>query len=493
MNQPQLTEQQIVDKQAEQWGIEQVDVTQIEPDQTLVSLVSRIFAKRNQLVPIAKQGSKLIVAMANPLDLNLVNDLRMRTGFQIERKIATKAAITYAIKQLYGDDAEDEQNGDSPIITIVNQFIAEAVALRASDIHIEPLETQIAVRFRVDGWLQTQQVIPKTSHNAIVARIKIMSQLNITETRIPQDGRCRTEMEGHPIDLRVSTLPTVHGEKIVLRILDMNEYHASLSHIYFHPKNQERFLTMIEKPTGVILITGPTGAGKTSTLHAALRHLHKPSVSIVTVEDPVEYRIEGINQVQVNPTIGYSFAVGLRAILRQDPNIIMIGEIRDRETAEIAIRASLTGHLVLSSIHTNDSISTITRLIDMGVEPFLVAAALSGIVSQRLVRQVCKDCSVEHPPTVREQQLFKERNIPIGRIRRESGCVNCNQTGYRGRIAIHEVLVIDDELRRFIMNRVPTEEIKKYATQQQNIFLLDDGLLKVKEGLTTTEEILRVV
>jgi type IV pilus assembly protein PilB len=351
----------------------------------------------------------------------------------------------------------------------------------------------LAIRYRIDGILQTHKILSKQSQNAIIARLKIMSQLNITETRLPQDGRCQTTIEGHPFDLRISTLPTVYGEKVVLRVLDVQSVHARLDHMHVHVRNKERMIQMLEKPTGVVLITGPTGSGKTSTLHAALLHLNRPHVSIVTVEDPVEYRVEGVNQVQVNPAIGYTFSVGLRAILRQDPNIIMVGEIRDRETAEIAIRASLTGHLVLSSIHTNDSISTITRLMDMGIEPFLVAAALSGIVSQRLVRQVCRDCRKAHKPTVREMQLFAERNIAIDAIYRGTGCVHCNNTGYRGRLAIHEVLVIDDEIRRYIMDRRPMEEMKAYAIEQRTLFLMDDGLMKVKEGLTTTEEILRVV
>jgi type IV pilus assembly protein PilB len=319
-----------------------------------------------------------------------------------------------------------------------------------------------------------------------------MSNLDITEHRIPQDGRIKMNLDFHPIDLRVSTLPTVYGEKIVMRILDMGAALNDLNKIGFNALNLKRFSEMIEQPTGIVLITGPTGSGKSSTLYAALNRLNSEQVNIITIEDPVEYQLEGINQIQVNTNVGMTFAAGLRSILRQDPNIIMVGEIRDKETAETAVRASLTGHLVLSTLHTNDSLGTITRLIDMGVEPFLIASSLTGIVAQRLVRKVCRDCAEVQEATKREIDIFARRGMKIEKITRGKGCQSCNMTGYKGRVALHEVLVLNDDMRRIIMNEDSTHKLKEHAIKNKTIFLIDDGLLKVKQGLTTTEEVLRV-
>src|SRR5690606_6217647 len=299
-------------------------------------------------------------------------------------------------------------------------------------------------------------------------------------------------LEAHHIDLRVSTLPTVYGEKIVMRVLDLSSSLNNLSQLGFNKVNLQRFKKLIQQPTGIVLITGPTGSGKSSTLYAALNQLNSEDVNIFTVEDPVEYQLEGINQIQVNANVGMTFANGLRAILRQDPNIIMVGEIRDRETADVAVRASLTGHLVLSTLHTNDSLGTITRLIDMGVEPFLVASSLSGVVAQRLVRRVCRDCGQLEEPTIREQEIFAKRGITVDKVNRGKGCGTCNETGYKGRVAVHELLVIDNELRRMIMNKESYSKLREVAIKNGTIFLIDDGLLKVKQGITTTEEILRV-
>lgn len=319
-----------------------------------------------------------------------------------------------------------------------------------------------------------------------------MSNLNITEHRVPQDGRIKVNLDFHPIDLRISTLPTVYGEKIVMRVLDLGSSLNDINKLGFNKLNLKRFSDMLAKPTGIVLITGPTGSGKSSTLYAALNHLNSEEVNIVTVEDPVEYQLEGINQVQVNSNVGMTFSAGLRSILRQDPNIIMVGEIRDKETADVAIRASLTGHLVLSTLHTNDSLGTLTRLIDMGVEPFLVASSLSGVVAQRLVRKVCRDCAEEQEPSKREIEIFAKRGMKIDKIIRGRGCSSCNMTGYRGRIAIHEVLVINEEIRRVIMNENSFTRLRELAIKNRTIFLIDDGLLKVKQGVTTTEEILQV-
>ena len=441
--------------------------------------------------------------------ISAIDDLRLSTGFQIETAIATKDDILRAINKYYDIDegfeelfgnlpeaeAENEENmndQDSPIVRLVNQLLSNAVAMKASDIHFDPHETKVVIRYRVDGMLRTERVLPKHMQSLLTARIKIMSNLDITEHRIPQDGRIKINLDFHPIDLRVSTLPTVYGEKIVMRILDLGSSLNDINKLGFNKLNLKRFNDLIEKPIGIVLITGPTGSGKSSTLYAALNKLNSEEVNIITIEDPVEYQVEGINQIQVNSNVGMTFAAGLRSILRQDPNIIMVGEIRDKETAEIAVRASLTGHLVLSTLHTNDSIGTITRLTDMGVEPFLVASSLTGIVAQRLVRRVCRDCAEEQAPEKREIEIFAKRGMKIDKVIRGRGCSSCNMTGYKGRIAIHEVLVINDEMRRVIMNGDSFNKLRDLAIKEKTIFLIDDGLLKVKQGITTIEEVLRV-
>jgi len=381
---------------------------------------------------------------------------------------------------------------DSPAVKIVNQILQHALHQKASDIHIDPYESKVIVRYRVDGKLQTERSFPKHMQGMVNARIKIMSQMDITESRIPQDGRLKFTIDFHEVDVRVSTLPTIHGEKVVLRLLDLGNALNDVTKLGFNTLNMERFMQLIQRPHGILLITGPTGSGKSSTLYSALNQLNTDEVNIITIEDPVEYQIEGIGQIQVNPQTGMTFATGLRAILRQDPNIIMIGEIRDRETAEIAIRASLTGHLVLSTLHTNDSIGTVTRLIDMGIEPFMVATSLNGVVSQRLIRRVCRDCSEATEPTKREIDIFAESGMTIEKIHRGKGCSTCNYTGYKGRVAIHELLLINNELRNEIANGADFSTLHSIAHNNKTIFLLEDGLLKVKQGITTTEEVLRV-
>ena len=381
---------------------------------------------------------------------------------------------------------------DSPIVKLVNQILQMAVEQRASDIHIDPHETKVVIRYRIDGILRTERALPKHMQGMLTARIKILANMDITEHRVPQDGRIKMNIDFHPIDLRVSTLPTIYGEKIVMRVLDLGAALNDLNKLGFNKINLQRFIQLIEQPTGIVLITGPTGSGKSSTLYAALNRLNGEHVNIITIEDPVEYQLEGVNQIQVNPNVGMTFAEGLRSILRQDPNIIMDGEIRDRETAEVAIRASLTGHLVLSTLHTNDALSTVARLIDMGVEPFLVATSLSGVVSQRLVRRVCRDCQEEHEPTKREIDIFARRGLKIEKVIRGRGCPTCNMTGYKGRIALHELMVMSDDMRKVILNGEPLSKLREIAIKNKMIFLIDDGLLKVKQGLTTTEEVLRV-
>jgi type IV pilus assembly protein PilB len=504
-----ITEQQLIEVLEYQLGIPHISLFNYPFDTNLISIVPKETARRNLIIPLKKAGNKLYIAMADPMDFIIIDDLRLSTGFQIEAAIATKDDILRAINKYYDvDDGLDElldelpqnergRNDDvtdlnSPIVKMVNQILTNAIIQKASDIHIDPQETKIVVRYRIDGVLWSEKVLPRHMQGVLTARIKIMSNLDITEHRIPQDGRIKINLDFYPIDLRVSTLPTIYGEKIVMRLLDMGSTLNDINKLGFNSLNAKRFADMIEKPTGIILITGPTGSGKSSTLYAALNKLNNEEVNIITIEDPVEYQLEGINQIQVNQNVGMTFAAGLRSILRQDPNIIMVGEIRDKETAEVAVRASLTGHLVLSTLHTNDSIGTVTRLIEMGVEPFLVASSLSGVVSQRLVRKVCRDCAEVQEPSRREIEIFAKRGLKIDKITRGKGCSVCNMTGYKGRIALHEVLVIDDEMKRLIMDGELFQKLKDLARKNKTIFLIDDGLLKVKQGLTTTEEVLRV-
>lgn len=504
-----ITEQQLIEVLEVQLGISHISLYGYPFETNLFSLVSKEVAARNLLIPLRKEGDKLLVAMADPMDFFAIDDLRLSTGFQIDTVIATKDDIIRSINKYYNVDdefddlAETAKSGDSsqqdsitdetsPIVKLVNQILLSAVSQKASDIHIDPQETKVVVRYRVDGMLRVERALPKHMQSILIARIKIMSNLDITEHRVPQDGRIKINVEYYPIDLRISTLPTIYGEKIVMRILDLSNALTDIEKLSFNKVNLSRFNKLIEKPNGIVLITGPTGSGKSSTLYAALNKLNSESVNIITVEDPVEYQLEGISQIQVNSNVGMTFAAGLRAILRQDPNIVMVGEIRDRETAETAIRASLTGHLVLSTLHTNDAISSVNRLVDMGVEPFLVATSLTGIVAQRLVRRVCRDCGEAHEPSKREIDIFAKRGLKIEQIMRGKGCASCNMTGYKGRIAIQEVLVINNDMRRLIMNGESFSKLRQLAIQNKTIFLIDDGLLKVKQGLTTTEEVLKV-
>ena len=503
-----ITEQQLIEVLEFQLGIPHVSLYRYPFDSNIFSLITEDTAKRNLMIPLKKEGEKLYVAMADPMDFYAIDDLRLATGFQIEPAIATKDDILRAIAKHYTDEdgleelmvdlnrnMNDEQetvDQDSPVVRLVNQLLSNAVTHKASDIHIDPQEKKLVVRYRVDGVLRLEKVLPKNMQNVLIARIKIMAKLDITEHRIPQDGRIKVNLGHHPVDLRVSTLPTIFGEKIVLRILDLGNKLNDLKQLGFNKLNLQRFESMISRPNGIVLITGPTGSGKSSTLYAALNQLNTEEVNIITIEDPVEFQLEGVNQIQVNSNVGMTFATGLRSILRQDPNVIMVGEIRDKDTVEVAIRASLTGHLVLSTIHTNDSLGTITRLVDMGVEPFLVASSLSGIMAQRLVRKVCRDCAEKHEPSKPEMEIFAKRGMKIESISRGRGCTSCNMTGYKGRIALQEILVINDEMRKLIMNGEPLNKLREVAVKYKTIFLMDDGLLKVKQGLTTTEEILRV-
>lgn len=508
LQQGYITEQQLIEVLEFQLGIPHISLYRYPIDPNVTSLVPKEVAQRKLLMPLKLEGDRLLVAMSDPMDYFAIDDIRLSTGFEVDVAIATKDDIIRAIhkyydideslEQLFEETLEDESSieevnrEDSPMVKLVNQILLRAVQERASDIHIDVHEDKVLVRYRIDGVLRTERTLPKHMQNMLIARIKIMSNLDITETRVPQDGRIKVEIDFHPIDLRVSTLPTVYGEKVVMRILDLTTTLNRLDKLGFSQMIHDEFVKLLDRPNGIILITGPTGSGKSSTLYASLNRLNSEEVNIITIEDPVEYELEGINQIQVNPKVGMTFANGLRAILRQDPDIIMVGEIRDAETAEIAVRASLTGHLVLSTVHTNDSISAVTRLVDMEIEPFLLAASLAGVLSQRLVRRICRDCKKEYEPTERERQIFANRGMDVDKLYRGEGCATCHMTGYRDRIAIHELLIIDEKIKEYIMNGKSSHLIRKYVNEKGMKFLIDDGLEKVKKGLTTTEEVLRV-
>ncbi|WP_433743443.1 GspE/PulE family protein [Falsibacillus pallidus] len=497
-----INERQLIEVLEFQLGIPHIVLHRYPVDSSLCKLIGKDFALRNLVIPIAKDGQDLTVAMNDPMDYFTMDDLKISTGFQIKPVIATKDEIVAAIHKYYHMDeryTEEDlasinqlESEEAPAVKLVNQILLAGVQMKASDIHIDPHESKVLIRYRIDGILKTERVISKAIFPSLVARIKILGNMNITESRLPQDGRIKLDIQQASIDLRISILPTVDGEKIVIRILDLDNVVIKISQVGFNKLNLQNFIKLIEKPSGLILLTGPTGSGKTSTLYASLHHLNSEKVNIVTIEDPVEYVLEGINQVQVNPQIGLTFANGLRSILRQDPNILMIGEIRDHETAEIAVRSALTGHLVLSTMHTNSAISTVPRLLDMDIEPYLVVSALSGVVAQRLVRQICQECKEEYTPTEMEKKLFERRGLTIQKLYRGKGCSACQKSGYKGRMAIHELMVLDDEMRQLLYNNKSMQELKMAALKKGMLFLIDDGLLKAKSGLTTINEILRV-
>lgn len=497
-----LTDRQLIEVLEFQLGIAHVTLNLFPIDTKLLKLVGADFSRQNYALPIEKSDSTIKVAMADPLDYVVIDDIELMTGFTVQPVISSKKDILETIDKLTKEAAsialtenlsqEGANEDEAPAIRLVNQILSRGIQMQASDIHIDAHEDKVLVRYRVDGLLSTDRVLQMKQFPSLVARIKIMANLNITESRLPQDGRVRLTQGQQTMDMRISILPTVYGEKIVIRLLDLANAVKPIYQLGFNKRYVQTFIELIEKPSGIVLLTGPTGSGKTTTLYSALQHLNQESLNIITIEDPVEYQMEGVNQVQVNPQIHLTFANGLRAILRQDPNIVMVGEIRDEETAEIAIRAALTGHLVLSTLHTNDAISTIPRLLDMNIEPYLVISALDGAVSQRLVRRICDSCKVEYIPSAVEQQLFDKRFINIDQLYKGRGCKVCNETGFKGRLSIHEIFVVDNEIRELLFNNRSMNEVKRAAMKNGMIPLLDDGLLKVKAGLTTVEEVLRV-
>lgn len=509
LSQGVLTEHQLIEVLEFQLGIPHVTLSRFQIDAKLSQIIPETMAKRYQVMPIRVDGRKLMVAMADPLDLLVIDDLRMSTGFTIEPAIIARGELQRGIARLYGlqdsmnemikdlgeGSIEVEQSAitdeDSPVVRLVHQMIEQAVRLGASDIHVDPMDTQVAIRYRIDGMLRSERSVPKSMQGVITARLKILGNLNIAERRLPQDGRIKMVIDGKQIDIRISSLPTVHGEKVVMRLLDLASGVKSLDKLGMTEHNQTLFRRMIDKQHGIVLLTGPTGSGKTTTLYSALQHLNKEQTNIITIEDPVEYMLEGVNQMQVHPAAGLTFAKGLRSILRQDPNIIMVGEIRDYETAEISVRASLTGHLVFSTLHTNDAVSTIIRLRDMGVEPYLISSSLIGVVAQRLVRRICPDCAASYVPETKERIYLERLGVKADKLYHGTGCGTCGKSGYRGRLAIHEVLWIDDEMRESIVNDVPITELRKHASQMGMRTLFQDGIEKMLLGHTTLQEILR--
>jgi len=499
-----------------------ISADSVSPD--LVKLVPINFAKQARILPLSLEAETVVVAVADPLDTTVLDHSRLLLQRNVSPQIALASTIVDAINSVYDraiNEAEQlvgemeasdldtlaheleeptdllEADDEAPIIRLVNSLLFRAAKERASDIHIEPMERELIVRFRVDGVLQEVIKPPKRYQNSIISRVKVMGQLNIAEKRLPQDGRIRIKLAGRDIDIRLSTIPTSHGERIVMRLLDKTEVLLDLAEIGMNQGTLKQVDGIIHRSHGIILVTGPTGSGKTTTLYGALSRINTIDLNILTVEDPVEYQLKGIGQMAINPKIGLTFATGLRSFLRQDPDVIMVGEIRDRETAEIAIQASLTGHLVFSTVHTNDSAGAVTRLVDMGIEPFLVASSLTAILAQRLVRRVCPDCRGPYRPTaeeLREILLTPEHlaRAEVKHLYRANSCASCSHTGYRGRTGIYEFLPVDDDIRQLVLKNVDSATIKKAAVGKGMNTLLDDGARKVMLGETTIAEVLSV-
>lgn len=494
--------------------------TELTPPKDLP--LSLKYLRQYKIFPLALDDSALKLVMADPNDFYTIDALQLALGYAIEPYLCDEASISVAIETHYGrgastmsriiGDMSDEEleilgtdedqdvdqlrdmASEAPVIRLVNLFISQALEERASDVHIEPFEGELRLRYRVDGVLHDQEAPPRRLQPAIISRVKIMAGLNIAERRLPQDGRIRLRILGRKVDLRVSTIPTLHGESVVMRILDRSTIFHDLATLGFNADYFTEFSHLITKPHGIILITGPTGSGKTTTLYGALDKINSPALKIITIEDPVEYELRGINQIQVNPKIGLSFASGLRHIVRQDPDVILVGEIRDMETAEIAVQSALTGHLVFSTLHTNDAPGAITRLLDMGVENYLVASCVEGILAQRLVRKICDSCKEPVEPewqSIRDAGFTAELEAGLV-VYAGRGCKECGGTGYRGRTAIGELLTIDDSLRELILQKLSSNVLHSQARQHGMRTLREDGWLKVRNGETTVEEVLRV-
>jgi type IV pilus assembly protein PilB len=522
-----LTDEDVTNFLSRQYGVPAINLSYFEIDPAVVKLIPFETAKRYQILPLSRVGASLTIAMVDPTNVFAMDDIKFMTGFNIEPVVASESSIQSGIEKAYGategndletvmqsmtDDAdvelqaEEEQIGladlekaadEAPVVKLVNLVLTDAVKRGASDIHIEPYEKEFRVRFRIDGVLQAIMSPPVKLKDAITSRLKIMAKLDISEKRLPQDGRIMLKMQlggrKKQLDFRVSTLPTLWGEKIVLRLLDKENLRLDMTKLGFEAESLVKFEKAILKPYGMVLVTGPTGSGKTNTLYSAISRLNQPDTNIMTAEDPVEFQLGGVNQVQMKEQIGLNFAAALRSFLRQDPNIILVGEIRDFETAEIAIKAALTGHLVLSTLHTNGAPETITRLMNMGIEPFLVATSVHMIVAQRLIRRICKDCSepFEVPVQTLIEEGFSPEEAKTIKPHKGKGCGTCNNTGYKGRAGLYEVMEVDDEIRELVLVGASAVELKKKAIERGMITLRRSGLIKVAAGMTTLEEVAR--
>jgi len=524
-----VSEEDITECLSQQFGVPSINLAHFEIDTGVIKLIPADVARKYNILPVNKTGATITIAMADPTNVFAMDDIKFMTGYNVEPVVASEMGIKAAIDNYYGTTAslelkkvmedlqtsesadlevleEDEEfdvealanaSEEAPVVKLVNLILTDAIKKGASDIHVEPYEKEYRVRFRVDGILQEIMNPPLKLRDAITSRLKILAKLDISEKRLPQDGRIKLKMKlndkNKELDFRVSILPTLFGEKIVMRLLDKDNLRLDMTKLGFEPESLARFEEAIFKPWGMVLVTGPTGSGKTNTLYSALSKVNSPEVNIMTAEDPVEFNLPGVNQVQMKEQIGLNFAATLRSFLRQDPNIILVGEIRDFETAEIAIKAALTGHLVLSTLHTNDAPSTINRLMNMGIEPFLVATSVQLIAAQRLVRRICTSCKEE--VEISQQALlnlgYKQEEVGTVQVFKGRGCDKCNNTGYKGRVGLVEVMQIDDDLREMILSGSSAIELKRRANENGMISLRRSGLVKIKEGITTIEEVVR--
>jgi type IV pilus assembly protein PilB len=522
-----ISDGEITDFLSAQYRLPAVNLEDYDIEEDVIKLVAKDVCEKHRVIPVSRSGSSLIVAMADPTNLHAIDDIKFLTGYNVEPVVASETAVHAAIERYYaagpsyeevmadfdlGDDdidfTSDEEDinavelekasEDAPVVRLVNVILLNAIRKGASDIHIEPYERRMRVRYRVDGVLQEEMTPPLKLKNALSSRLKIMSQLDIAERRLPQDGRIKLRLgKNREMDFRVSILPTLWGEKAVLRLLDKSNLQLDMTKLGFEIEPLKDFSWAINQPWGMVLVTGPTGSGKTTTLYSALSELNKPGTNISTAEDPVEYNLHGINQVQMHDEIGLNFAMALRAFLRQDPDIVMVGEIRDFETAEIAVKAALTGHLVLSTLHTNDAPATISRLLNMGVEPFLITASVNLVLAQRLARRVCADCKKEvtADPAVLLDLGFTEEQVERARqnkLMMGAGCQTCNGSGYKGRVALYEVMRFTEELKEMVLQGASSAELKAAAIRGGMISLRMSGIGKILDGVTTTEEVLRV-
>lgn len=518
-----IEKKEMMEMLAKEIGVTYVELENQAFDPSIVALLPEDLSRKHSLITINKKKNKLVVAMANPLDVYVQDEIKIKTGFEIEPCLAFSDDINKVLDSVYGitenwqqmlgeikslaitaveEDAEDmdisksiSESHEAPVVSLVNLIMLRAIKEGASDIHVEPYgDKALKIRYRIDGVLHDIMSPPRNLHMAIISRVKIMSNMNIAERRLPQDGRIKVQVHGREVNFRVSTIPAVNGESAVLRILDPAQIMLNLKSIGFSKHNLQRYQELIKKPNGVILVTGPTGSGKSTTLYATLNILNSVEKKIMTIEDPVEYRLDGINQLQAKPKIGLTFAAGLRSFLRQDPDIMLVGEIRDKETAEVAIQSALTGHLVLSTLHTNDAPSSIVRLIDMGIEPFLISSSVIGIIAQRLVRKICQYCKKEIPVNDEVRKLMEEFNIESSEMRifQGEGCDHCKGTGYKGRTAIFELLVINENIRELIHKNAAISEIREIAINKNGMVTLkEDGVRNIIQGITTAEEVIR--